>query len=156
DDALKLQGLEAAAAEANQRAAEANAKAESERLARMKLEEAIAPRTFRPDLWAESVADLKAAGPASVNIQISSTDGESMRLGLQLVRLMKQAEWNVPDGPPGALIGVLTFGVRLAREPSPTAQKAAEALAKTLQSNHIVVGPMSADEMQRAPMSGTF
>lgn len=94
-----LQGQEAArlralVAEANRKAAEANEKAEAERLARVRIEERLAPRNLTPDRLEPFLAILRRGPSGPVDIQFIGNDNEASTFAAQIRDALRRAGWD--------------------------------------------------------------
>ena len=96
-------------AQANERAAEANKIAEEERLARVKLESKLAPRTLKGESQNAVVAAIKQFAPQTFDILWYSDDPESTNLANDIFAAFQRAGWKV-DRPSESWLG---FGVQL-------------------------------------------
>jgi hypothetical protein len=77
-------------ANSNKQAAEANQKAEEERLARVKIEERLAPRIINRGVFLEA---LKGKPKAPVEVLYLKDDPECINLSTQLLMLLNEAGW---------------------------------------------------------------
>jgi len=91
-------------AEAQQRAAEANQKAEEERLARLKIEEKLAPRHMTADQQQAIAGKLKAFAGQKLNVFVYASDQEVVRFANSLIPALQSAGWvlSVSAGQEGA------------------------------------------------------
>jgi ABC-type multidrug transport system fused ATPase/permease subunit len=133
------------AAEANERAAKANEVAEGERLARVKIEERIAPRVLSP----AQLADIKtrvqpfASGATKVAF-LAPADSEPAHLGKPLLDMLRSAGWMVSNlwghNIARAVGGIL---VEVSADASDETKKAAFAFVSAIRavSSFIVLGP---------------
>lgn len=97
--AAELEGMRLEVASANARAAEANQKAERERLERLKLEEKLAPRRLSRESGKIIVSKLKLRGPDTpVSIFVCRHDSEMMRFANELGEVLQLAGWSVAGG----------------------------------------------------------
>lgn len=130
---------------AEEQAAQANKAAESERLARLKIEERLAPRRLSPDQCASFRANLIGAITSKVEIFFVSTDPETADFASDLEGCFKQAGIIV-ESTPAIILGhgqhalLLTVG----RDRMGEASTLARALIAALH----LTAPMSAE---RAP-----
>lgn len=118
------------AAHAEQQAAESNRIAEQERLARVKIEERLAPRRIGPKEHSAFVAALEPFAGSTVVIT-KLGDFEAARFGDDLVSVLKEAGWNVQVNLAG-MISPPVYGLQgLVNEESP-AGKALLAVLRSL------------------------
>ncbi len=95
----ELEEMRLATAQANTRAAEANEKAEHERLERLRLEEKFAPRRLFGEPTKTIASTLRLRGPdAPVPIFVCRHDSEMMRFANDLVSVLQLAGWRVGEG----------------------------------------------------------
>lgn len=99
----RVAGLDAAVAEANTRAAEANQKAEGERLARVRIEERLAPRVIRPEQLQQIVAALSRFPGTAANVWIAGETEEIGALSRIILMALQLAKW---DAQPWTWTGV--------------------------------------------------
>jgi hypothetical protein len=145
------------AAEANARAAEANKIAEGERLARVKIEERLAPRRLTPE---QAAAISKTLAPLAAGGQrvafIGQPDFEPAVVGKALVDILRAAGWRVTDvwghDTSRATAGIV---VEVAAGADATDRDSAAAFATAMRSiaNFNVVGP---EPMEERVLSGSF
>lgn len=84
----------AQAANAYARAAEANLKAEEERLARVKIEQRLAPRSLIPSQKNALLAALQTAGSKGpVEVSSPTGDGEARDFARELLEVLRAAGW---------------------------------------------------------------
>src|SRR6266436_632170 len=100
------------AAKANERAAEANKMAEEERLARLKIEERLAPRLLSAEQIATLVKDLKPLSGRDVNLLFISGDPETAVFADLLTGALKTAGLKVAIRP-GMILGTVKPGILL-------------------------------------------
>lgn len=95
----ELEAMRLETAQANDRAAEANEKAEHERLERMKIEERIAPRTLSAKQWESIASKLRWSRPErEVPVFASKNDAEIMRFANSLGKALQIANWPIVGG----------------------------------------------------------
>ncbi len=99
-------------AKANERAAEANKMAEEERLARLKIEERLAPRRLSAEQIATLVKDLKPLSGRDVNLLFISGDPETAVFADLLTGALKTAGLKVAIRP-GMILGTVKPGILL-------------------------------------------
>jgi hypothetical protein len=143
------------AAEANARAAEANVKAEAERLARIKIEERLADRKLTPAQMKELTEKLGRFSGQKLNIVAVSNDPEIVRITNALITAVREANWIFETGVGGsggrAVYGIL---IEVDRDADEITRAAAQALAVALTDQNLVtVGPMPSDPNA---MAGSF
>jgi len=142
------------AARANERAAEANRIAEGERLARIKIEERLAPRR----LTGQQIVDLSRglSSFSSTEIQVVfPPDAEPVGIAQPLLAALQAARWSISTivGHDGARVvtGIL---VELKPDAEESTGNAAKALADGLRSQNLsVAGPIA---WQAMAMGGAF
>jgi hypothetical protein len=146
---VAIASADARAAEANQRAAEANKIAEEERLARVKLEARLAPRSLSAESRQKISASLKQFAPQVFNVVAYSDDPDSQNLAVQILETVRDAGWT-PNQTGEFLIG-LQIGVFIDFAPSKMDDfgPAAVALASKLQKEGITAMARSNPEKER-------
>ncbi len=97
-------------AKANERAAEANKKTEEERLARLKIEESLAPRRISAEQTARLARDLKRLNGQKVNLFFISGDPETAVFVDLLGSALKTAGLKV-EIQPGMILGAVKPGI---------------------------------------------
>jgi hypothetical protein len=90
------------------------AKAESERLARVKIEAAVAWRKLTEDQKSVLASHLKAFAPQSAFIEYNHSDIEANEFGFTIASALAKAKWEVPE----------PWGIMLILTPSPLKSKA--------------------------------
>ena len=110
DDAIAA--ITGETAKANERAAEANRIAEQERLARIKIEERLAPRHLSNEQIAQLSRDLPALRGKSVNVVFITGDPETGRYASTLESALKAAGLNV-QLIPAMILGQVRNGLTL-------------------------------------------
>jgi hypothetical protein len=136
------------AAEANARAAEANQKAEEERLARVKIEERLAPRT----LTAADVAALeRSVAPfagTEISLQVANGD-EPTKLANSIIRALEAAHWkmSVLQCDTGGDSGIV---VEVVPDADDGAKAAAHALVVGLSQHLHTTGPIPSRNLTRS------
>jgi hypothetical protein len=124
------------AAIADQRAAEANRTAEGEKLARLKIEERLAPRQLTSEQAQQLQTKLRQYGGQSVEISYLIGDVESQVYADEIAHALGQAGWKVSPGLPK----MFNFAGIAVRVQDPTAvPEPAEALAKAFEELAITV-----------------
>lgn len=124
-------------------AADANQLAEQDRLARVKIEERLAPRFFAHRDRQDIIAALKpfASAGRMVNIVKHPDDAEVSELARQLVSVLVDSGWNptmLPDAPADSGIAV-----EVARNNSPANLEAGNALVSAFSKVGLIVkGPV--------------
>ena len=93
-------------AKANERAAEANWKTEEEKLARLKIEESLAPRRISGEQTSRLAKDLKPLNGQKVNLLFISGDPETAVFGDLLSSALKTAGLEV-EIRPGMIFGAV-------------------------------------------------
>jgi hypothetical protein len=129
------------AAKAEQHAAEANKKAEEERLARVRIEQRLAPRSLGPAQQRELSERLRPFAGRSLDIFMYGETPEIVSLTMVIKSTVESAGWNVRSWTVtagGAVTGILV-GTRTGSDAS--AQKAAQALIAALNSEGVSSGP---------------
>jgi hypothetical protein len=106
----KVADAEARIAEANRRAAEAVKAAETERLARLKIEERLAPRRMSAEQTATLVRDLKSLNGHKVTLFFISGDLEAAAFADLLGSAFKTAGLIV-ETRPGMILGTVKRGI---------------------------------------------
>lgn len=86
--------LQARIAEAEAQAAEANKKAEEERLARVKIEERLAPRRLTLDRLRRFLDILRKGPKGPVDIQFAANDAEASAFASQIRDALRNAGWD--------------------------------------------------------------
>ena len=99
-------------AKANERAAEANKKAEEERLARLRIEERLAPRRINGDQTATLVKDLRTLRGTKVVVFFISGDPETAVFADLLSNALKTAGLII-ETRPGMILGTVKPGISL-------------------------------------------
>lgn len=144
--ALRVAGLTNDAAIARRDAAQAMQKAEQDRLARIKIEEKIAPRSLSSEQQASIATKLRPLAlipdpvgvPERVDIAVFPVTSEATRLANQIKATLEAAGWNSSVGPQsGESLGVV-FGVAVLK--TPDSQKSllcATALSKALAAERV-------------------
>lgn len=84
-------------ADANARAAEANQKAEQERLERLRLEAVVAPRSLSLDQQRSIANAWKAFAGRKVSLTTYALDAEGATLGKQIIACLREAGLNAED-----------------------------------------------------------
>jgi hypothetical protein len=136
-----LAGANERAAKAEQAAAEANRAAEQERLARVRIEERLAPRVLSPQQQQILVQRLRPLAERTIDIFIYGDTPEIVGVATVLTSLLRSAGcntqfWTVLGG--GAVTGILV----LTRSGSDSAtENAASGLISALNSVGIAAGP---------------
>lgn len=144
-------------ADANARAAEANQKAESERLERIKLETRLAPRTLDNDSAAKLRSELTSLKGISVDIvQYPSASADVAPLALALRQIFDAAGLNAKVFTPMGLDAVVT-GILIRHSDGAPAniQSAAAQIASALNEAGLTAGvwqPFPVNE----PISGAY
>ncbi len=100
------------AAKAEERAAEANKKAEEERLARLKIEERLAPRRINAEQISRLVKDLKSLSGKKVILLVVSGNPETSVFGNSLRDALKTSGLIV-ELRPGMILGTVNPGISL-------------------------------------------
>ena len=119
DAGVKIAEATESASKAIERAAEANRKAEEERLARLKLEEIVAPRSMSLEQKTALVAAWKRYAGRPVLVSSYSMDTEGVVLGLQIVEALQAAGVNVMVALSTEVpVGHLAFGVHITATPN--------------------------------------
>jgi hypothetical protein len=120
-----------AIAEANARAAEANEKAEQEQLARLTLEQSLAPRSITVTQGEALVAELKDFDGQVCEFVTYGDDKEAVALAGQINAVLRAAGWKVEPSK-GWLAFMLEFGLSAMVDPAAGEQtrKAAGAFAQ--------------------------
>ncbi len=98
----ELEKMRVETAEANQRAAEANEKAESERLERLKLEDKLAWRSLTAEQQEELIDKLEPFAGQRIDIFTTSGQAEIMYLANMLQVVFLEAGWIPPSMYQGA------------------------------------------------------
>jgi hypothetical protein len=127
----RIAGLDVAVAEANARAAEATQKAEEEKLARVRLEAQIAPRSLTQEQATSLVAALQPFAGTTAKTFVYPSDGEGQRLEQQIRNSLVGAGFTVYGPQRNADPGELKAGVIIGTAPS--TQAAAVLLGEHLQ-----------------------
>ena len=130
------------AAEASARAAEANEKAERERLARVKIEEKLAPRHLSSEQQALLAQQLSiwanvSGVQQSVAVFPTSSSWESTRLADEIANVLKTAGWNINRHKVDFGMSYSVSGIGLLTSSNPRGIAAADALAKALNTERI-------------------
>lgn len=108
----RVVGLESGVADANARAAEANRKAEEERLARIKIEERIAPRRLSTEQLKLLTAIFINFPGRTVRVSSYELDVDGAMLGMQLLSAARGAALPVdPKLLSQGAIGGMTIGI---------------------------------------------
>ena len=118
--------LDAAVAEANARAAEANQKAEEDRLARVKIEERLAPWEWSSEQRATFISLLRDAPKGHIAIEyIRSDERRSYGFAMELKNMMETLHYDVWGYVPGfqqagssPLVGIMILSQKRAVRPS--------------------------------------
>jgi hypothetical protein len=121
-------------ADANARAAEANQKAEEERLARVKLEERIAARTLSPEQQSRISAKLKVFKLERADISWYPDSFEATIFASQIEAALKAAGWLADGRPNDALVNGMPIvsGVLIMTGPNDKSVEVGAALLKAL------------------------
>jgi hypothetical protein len=131
-----LKSKEDEIANANARASEANQKAEEERLARLKIEERLAPRSLTAEQIHLLQTKLRQYTGQPVQISYLIGDVESQVYAAEFGQALGSAGWAVSPGLPS----MFNFAGLAVRVQDPTSvPEAAEALAKTIEAMGITV-----------------
>lgn len=124
------------AAAAQERAAEANKKAEEERLARLKIEERLAPRRMTAEQIRHLQERLGQFSGQPVRISYLIGDVESQAYGSQFTEVLTSIGWQVASGLPS----MFNFaGIAIGAQDTTDVPEAAEAMAKALETAGITV-----------------
>lgn len=133
------------AAQAEARAAEANKKAEEERLARVKIEEKLAPRRLTQEQQSSisqhmsSWAKLPGTDIAqSAAVFPSSPSFESAVLADQIAAVLQRARWNINRNAVTFGMSLSVAGVGILTSSNPRSIAVAEALAEALTRERIL------------------
>ena len=108
----KIQEASKAIAEANAKAAEANQIAEQERLARLKLEAKLAPRSISSEQALAIFSIAKTFPGTTADIFVPGTTTDASTIANFLLNCLRQASWNVESwtwSGVGAIAGVIIF-----------------------------------------------
>jgi hypothetical protein len=105
------------AARAAERAAEANRIAEEERLARVKIEERMAPRSLSPEQRSILVGQLKSLGRQNIAI-VCSPDPEPLGICSALMAALKDAGWTTSVASPIAVGASIISGMLVEAGPN--------------------------------------
>lgn len=132
------------AAKAEQAAAEANEKAEKERLARVKIEEKLAPRGFSKEQFRTIASQMSewATLPGTEIKQDAavfsvSNSFESASLADQIAAVLKEAGWNINRFPVNYGKSYSISGIGILTSSNPRGIAVGEALSKSLMSERI-------------------
>ena len=123
------------AAEAQQRAAEANLRAEEERLARLKIEERLAPRSLTRAQQATLTGRLKPFPGTAINVLQIGESPEITNFRSQLVSAIRAAGWRVIASVAvgsGAGVGIGVGTVDDADAPAATAATALQSALREI------------------------
>lgn len=136
-------------ADANARAAEANQKAEQERLARIQLEAKIADRVLTPDQQSHIASDLKAASLEGQHATIVwySESFEAAKFASQIEGAVKSAGWVTKFSPasPGFNGLPVSSGILIMTEPPERSKRAGWTLLSALHKERVVASIMAFD-----------
>lgn len=140
DEALARYKLDTAKdiADANERAADANQKAEQERLDRLRLEASVAPRSI--DVAKQQMLAMRWRGLAGKKVSVTSysLDGEGAGLASQIMATLKAAGVDVEDRRASVMpMGGFSLGVHVTGQDAATASLIRNGIA----SAGIVVAP---------------
>ncbi len=114
DAVAKVSTAEARIAEATARAAEANKKAEAERLERLKLEAIVAPRSLTLDQQREIADACRKFKGHAVLVNSYGTDGEGSALAGQIISALRAAGIIVADSRASTMVaGEFDSGVHV-------------------------------------------
>ncbi|HTW68505.1 MAG TPA: hypothetical protein VME47_01340 [Acetobacteraceae bacterium] len=127
--ARDAEAAKAQIADAHARAAEANEKAEHERLERMKIEARLAPRSLAGERLEKFVQTMVALRGTTFGILISESTPESVRIANSVASALSAAGWT-PAGTETVSQGVALEGILVDAEPE--AQNAARRLVEAL------------------------
>ena len=135
-------------AKAQAQAAQANEKAESERLARVQLEARLADRKLTTEQQARLIASLRPFSGTEVDVVILGDTSEIRMIGMVILDCLQKADWIVNSG--NAIGGVsivkgILVGVRSGS--NMTIADAARTFASGLQSMGIDSGPWDFDQL---------
>lgn len=142
-----IEDAKRAAAEANARAAEANQKAEEERLARVKIEERLAPRVLTQADVGSLVVKLKSFPGTQVAMFVANGN-EPTALANTLMQALETAGWKLSatQGDTGGDSGIV---VELTDNADAEAGRAAQALADGLSGILQTTGPIPSRNLTR-------
>jgi hypothetical protein len=126
------------AAEANKQAAEANAKAEKERLARLKIEQRLAPRSLSQN-GATALYDKAKSFPGIwlTIIMIKDSNRDALPLARQITEALKPAGWKVDISLMDTLEDIKGIFVRIPNASNANTVAAAKILIEELNSDGI-------------------
>jgi hypothetical protein len=125
-------------------AAEANQKAEEERLARVKIEEKLAPRHLAPEQMARVTAHLKRFAGQRINVFAFTTDQETVGIANQIIAALQAAKWqlSISAGQEASGRSVPGALVEVKKDASEMDVAAAKALVKVLGDERLpIAGP---------------
>ncbi|MFZ1774902.1 MAG: hypothetical protein WAT78_13210 [Rhizobiaceae bacterium] len=101
-------------AEANTRAAEANQKAEAERLERLKIEDRLADRSLNAEQTTQLVGKMKAFKGQEYKVTTFWDSREPLALANIIHRALTQAEWKyIPHGEGGSFLLGMKDGIEV-------------------------------------------
>jgi hypothetical protein len=149
-NAVETNRARESAAQANERAAEANLKAETERVERLKLEAKLAPRTLTLAQQLIASEQVEQFAPQPFQFLSYQDNKEERDLALMIGRLLLNAGWQGRK-PKGFLLAELFEGVTLmlTTENADRFRPAAEALAAALNAQgittEVIVNPKITD-----------
>lgn len=131
-----------AAGDAVERAAEANKRTEDERLARVKIEERLAPRSLSQHQQAEMIAKLGPLAGRTIDLFKYPNDAESTGIAEQIDQVLMAAGWMTRGFQPMVSPGRPISGILIETDPSDeTSANAASVLMLTLLAAGLVVQP---------------
>ncbi len=131
-----------AIAEANARAAEANQKAEEERLARIQIEQRLAPRILGNADLEDLLRQLSKFAGQAIDVFAYDQNREVVGIASPLIAALKAARWSVlvETGAEGRVVSGML--VEVSSDASPASHDAANALVSALRSKGLTVaGP---------------
>ena len=135
-----------AIAEANERAAEANRKAEEEKLARVKIEEKLAPRQLSDEqknkigrMLSEFASIPGTGNKQKVSVFSVSGSFESQIFAQHIVHALTIAGWNVDEQPVTYGMSYTLLGVGILLSNNPRAENVAKALIEAFSEERVFV-----------------
>jgi hypothetical protein len=153
-------------AQANARAAEANRKAEQERLARVKLEAKLAPRTIQQPQQQAIAGKLAEFKGQKAGLGVWPSSPETELLARELAAALTMAGWEIEYGPPPNQ-PLWPGGVLVCSTPHPQSVRAATKLVEALKDEGIfaqtaplldlpTIGPAQTDAVSDPVASRVF
>ncbi len=129
----------AAAADANARASEANQKAEEERLARVKIEQRLAPRVLTPQQIADLISTLSKTNHAPVDMFVAGQTKETEDIASVIAEALNQSGWSCMSWAWTGVGGVAGVSILVRSGASPATIASTNALSSALASAGVVV-----------------